>query len=372
MHIQSDPTRPGLQLVHDDGRVLPIHPLWLRERCDDAANIDRLTGQRLYDPNDLPEDLAVQEVASVSPGTWRVVFSDGARAEFGAAAILAETLPASAAMALPAPLPWTGTLSPLPVLAWPPGPDGMRPMLEAFLRLGFVILRGVPSESGAILTVARRFGFPRDTNFGVMFDVRSVPDAIDLAYTGLFLDPHTDNPYRDPVPGVQLLHCLMNKSSGGYSTLVDGLAVTQALRARDAAAYHILATTPVRFRYADSATELAEYAPILAPHDSGQIAIRFSPRLDFVPLLEESALDAFYRARRTLDHMLRAPEFSVKFLLQAGDLMMFDNRRLLHGRTGFDPQEGERHLQGCYIDIDGPRSLYRVLSRAPAQSAAAE
>jgi gamma-butyrobetaine dioxygenase len=42
---------------------------------------------------------------------------------------------------------------------------------------------------------------------------------------------------------------------------------------------------------------------------------------------------------------------------------MFDNRRLLHGRTAFDTNEGERHLQGCYIDSDGPRSLYRVLNR---------
>jgi gamma-butyrobetaine dioxygenase len=42
---------------------------------------------------------------------------------------------------------------------------------------------------------------------------------------------------------------------------------------------------------------------------------------------------------------------------------MMDNCRLLHGRTGFNPAEGLRYLQGCYIDIDGPRSLYRVLRR---------
>jgi gamma-butyrobetaine dioxygenase len=40
-----------------------------------------------------------------------------------------------------------------------------------------------------------------------------------------------------------------------------------------------------------------------------------------------------------------------------------DNRRLLHGRTAFDTREGLRHLQGCYIDVDGPRSVYRVLRR---------
>ncbi|MCX7224134.1 MAG: TauD/TfdA family dioxygenase [Burkholderiales bacterium] len=43
--------------------------------------------------------------------------------------------------------------------------------------------------------------------------------------------------------------------------------------------------------------------------------------------------------------------------------MIFDNNRVLHGRTAFNPAEGQRQLQGCYIDRDGPRSLYRVLQR---------
>ncbi|QVM88949.1 TauD/TfdA family dioxygenase [Pseudomonas lalucatii] len=44
--------------------------------------------------------------------------------------------------------------------------------------------------------------------------------------------------------------------------------------------------------------------------------------------------------------------------LLAGELMLFDNSRVLHGRTRFDPSEGPRHLQGCYIDLDGPRERY--------------
>jgi gamma-butyrobetaine dioxygenase len=100
--------------------------------------------------------------------------------------------------------------------------------------------------------------------------------------------------------------------------------------------------------------------------------IRFSPRLDFVPLLPPDELSAFYRARRLLDRMLKSAEFEVRFRLDDGDLVMFDNRRLLHGRTGFDPGEGARHLQGCYIDLDGPRSLYRVLRHKLARRPAAE
>jgi gamma-butyrobetaine dioxygenase len=95
---------------------------------------------------------------------------------------------------------------------------------------------------------------------------------------------------------------------------------------------------------------------------SGRLeAINFSPRLDYVPLLHPQELAAYFRARKAFDHLLRSPQFEIRFLLEPGDLLMMDNRRLLHGRTGFDPREGLRHLQGCYIDIDAPRSLYRVL-----------
>ena len=105
------------------------------------------------------------------------------------------------------------------------------------------------------------------------------------------------------------------------------------------------------------------FAPIELDVTGRVQAVHFSPRLDFVPLQPPADLEAYYRARRAFDHLLRSPEFEFRFLLNAGELVMMDNRRLLHGRTGFDPAEGLRHLQGCYIDIDGPRSLYRVLRR---------
>ncbi|HUI61729.1 MAG TPA: TauD/TfdA family dioxygenase, partial [Steroidobacteraceae bacterium] len=214
------------------------------------------------------------------------------------------------------------------------------------------------------LKVAATFGFTRDTNFGAYFDVRSVPEATDLAYTSVSLDPHTDNPYRTPVPGVQLLHCLVNETSGGLSTLVDGFAAAEALRRQDRAAFDLLARTPVRFRYRDEKTELvASTAPIELDGTGRLQAVHFSPRLDFVPLQPPQVLSAYFRARRAFDRLLRSPEYEIRFLLNAGDLLFMDNQRLLHGRTGFDPREGLRHLQGCYIDIDGPRSQYRVLRR---------
>ena len=355
-----------LSIELEGGQRFALHPLWLRERCRDAKSIDLRTGQRLHDPSDLDLELAVVGVSETEPGRYRVRFSDGHQADFLARDILDEAALAPGDHDMPPARPWTAANAEVRRFPWVSEPDDtvLAKWLGSFLESGFVIFTGVPTQPQTILQVARTFGFTRETNFGALFDVRSTPEAIDLAYTSLPLDPHTDNPYRHPVPGVQLLHCLRNETSGGLSTLVDGFAAARALQARDPEAFKLLSRTPVRFRFQDAVTELVASAPPIQLDVTGRVeAVHFSPRLDFVPLRPPEELAVYYGARRTLDHLLRSPEFEIRFLLDAGELLMMDNRRLLHGRSGFDPAEGQRHLQGCYIDIDGPRSLFRVVRR---------
>ncbi|WP_374373541.1 TauD/TfdA family dioxygenase [Dongia sp.] len=360
-----DQPQPGLRL-HRAGGTLMLHPLWLRERCRSVTSVDTRTGQRLYNPSDLDPALAISGVRRTGPGSLSVLFSDGHESQFAEQDLLAEAAMAPGEDGLPALTPWDARLSPFPETQWQDRPgDALRfDIVEKFLRYGFVILHGVPQRDQAIFEVAESFGFVRDTNFGRLFNVRSVPDANDLAYSSLALDPHTDNPYREPAPGIQLLHCLTNQTSGGLSTLVDGLACVEALRAQDPAAYDLLCRIPSRFIFKDVDAEHVAWQPHVKLDEKGVFqAIHFSPRLDFSPLLPAHELQAFYDARRQLDQLLKAAQFEIRFRLDDGDLVMFDNRRLLHGRTSFDTQEGIRHLQGCYIDSDGPRSLYRVLKR---------
>jgi gamma-butyrobetaine dioxygenase len=311
-------------------------------------------------------------VTQPAAGSLRVKFSDGHEASFSAADLLEEAALEPNSHDCPPPRLWDGSLRELPRARWRADASESERLawLEAFLSFGFVIFEGVPTTPGTVLKVGQTFGFTRETNFGALFDVRSTPDATDLAYTSVALDPHTDNPYRSPVPGIQLLHCLVNETRGGLSTLVDGFAVAAALRAHDPAAFAVLSSTPVRFKYLDADTELTASAPPIELDVTGAPkAIHFSPRLDYVPLFAPEKLSAYFHARREFDRRLRAPYFEIRFLLNSGDLVMFDNCRLLHGRTGFDPADGLRHLQGAYIDIDGPRSLYRVLRRRRAGAA---
>ncbi|MGD9704154.1 MAG: TauD/TfdA family dioxygenase [Acidimicrobiia bacterium] len=353
---------PPVVAIERGGELVPLPALWLRERSQDPSQVDLVSAQRLVDPHRFPIDLEVVD-AHLEGTTAHVAFSDGHAAAFDRDALLRSAIGQDLC---PPVRPWRADLSPLPVHDWRAMvEDG--PFLAAlgdFLELGFVVLQQTPTEPGTVLDVAARFGFVRETNFGRLFDVRSYPDSNDLAYRPIPLGPHTDNPYRSPVPGIQLLHCLVNDTSGGLSTLVDGIAVTEALRAEDPEASELLATLPVRFRFRDADTELVSWQPVIAVDARGvTTGLRYSPRLDEMPVMDVASTRRYQAARRRLGELLVQPEYEVRFRLQPGELMMFDNDRVLHGRTGFDPQEGMRHLQGCYIDHDAPRSRYRVLCR---------
>ena len=363
VQFRIESTPPRVVALMPGGEV-ELPPLWLRERCQDPDHLDPDTEQRLFDPHRLPEDLELVEARDEGQGRAWLVFSDGYAGGYDFAALRSDFDPADQ---LPPAVAWDATLPLEQVRVDASGledPTALRHAVGTFLAYGFIVLENVPTDSERILEVARTFGHPRETNFGRYFEVYSRPRSNDLAYRPVGLGAHTDNPYREPVPGIQLLHCLVNETSGGWSTLVDSLAVAEALGREDPDGLELLATTPVRFRFVDDREELVERRAIVHRDATGRMTgVHYSPRLDYLPLLDGETTRRFQRARRRLGELFADPRFELRFPLAAGELVMFDNSRVLHGRTAYDPSEGHRHLQGCYIDLDGPRSLYRTLGR---------
>jgi gamma-butyrobetaine dioxygenase len=361
IHVLAGTLAP--QVVLRDGAADTVLPaLWLRARSADPTQRDRVTGQRLMNPHLLPDDLALTD-ARLEGASLYLAFSDGFSGHFDPQELLDGAVLDEAC---PAPLPWQADLSPQPVYRWDALQDDavLVRALKEYVERGFLLIHDTPTQPDSILSIARRFGFVRETNFGRYFEVYSRPDSTDLAYRPVALGPHTDNPYRNPVPGIQLLHCLQNETSGGLSTLVDSLAVAQQLQLEDPEGFRLLASVPVRFEYRDADTCLVSVQPMIELDGMGtMVGVFYSPRLDDIPLMSEADTRAYHRARKRFGTLLEDPRFELRFRLEPGQLMMFDNNRVLHGRTSFDPSEGHRQLQGCYIDRDSPRSLYRVLSR---------
>jgi gamma-butyrobetaine dioxygenase len=361
-----------------DGRSADLHPIWLRNRSQEPGQVEATNRQRLYTPLDVPSDL--RAVASdVTDDVLVVSFSDGHTARLDLDELAVALGWRDDVEQPPAPQPWTTPVDPFPYVDWnaigwsadDADPAAVLDYLTAFYRYGYVVFRNTPVEEGTVRRICDRLGYISGNNFGWTFDVRAEPKPTDLAYTAIKLLAHTDQPYRQPVPGIQLLHCLRNEAPGGDSTLADGLAGAEALAAIDPTAHRALVESETEFRYDMVTDTVVTFGRVLEYDRSGRFRqIRLNTKLDAPLPRPEYDLDGYYRGRRWLSEWLNDPAHQVTFRLEPGDAMFVDNYRVLHGRTEFDASKGMRHLQGAYIDHDGPDTMYRLAVRQLARAAA--
>ena len=363
----------------ENGRALAIpaiaarfHAVWLRDNALEADVRDPRNGQRLVTLADWPEDPNIG-AARIEAGTLIVRFADETVERRWAIAWLAAHAYDHDSSREPG---WTGA----EITRWDaalgddlPTADfaaicghgaALRAMLAHVARLGFVRLTGVPAEPGVPVRIADLFGHVRTTNYGAVFDVRAEAQPENLAYTRLGLQAHTDNPYRDPTPGVQILASLVNEAQGGETLLIDGFAVAARIAREAPADFALLTRYPARFAYAGGRdVRLAAKFPLIELGADGELrAVRFNNR-SAAPLVDLPFADmpGYYRAMRRLAATIEDPALAVRFRLDASTAIVFDNLRILHARTAITGA-GLRHLQGCYVDRDGLHSKLAVLA----------
>ena len=349
----------------NQGSKKEIHPFWLRERVNGDSFVDKKTQQRLFDPTKLKKNIEIDNL-NLSKDFLEVTFNDGAYIKLAIQNILKEFFNIDEVKCIDK-VEWDSSLNNFNNFEFKENFFEEKEMYEAlvsFYRYGFVIFKKVPTKNNFIVNFANSIGSIRRTNFGEFFNVKSKPNPNDLAYTSLSLAPHTDNPYRNPVPCIQMLHCIENEVSGGLSTLVDGFTVTQKLKKDFPDFYKILSEIKVRFQFIDQSVVLEDWAEMIQLDESGNFKqVRFSPRLDFVPLMDKEKLELYYSARKKISELYNSNNFRIEFKLSPGDLLMMDNYRLLHGRTEYNANEGNRFLQGCYIDYDSTEGKLKHLKR---------
>ena len=226
---------------------IELHPLWLRERVNSHELLDTNTGQRLYDPSELNKKLKIKK-ALIKNKNLNIQFSDGIASDYQIKDLKIEI---NTNLLNDKIILWNSQLKNKTIFIFKKNMfetiDGYK-CLEKFYKYGFVILKKTPAQKNSIVKLASSIGIIRPTNFGKLFNVRSVKKAKDLAYTSQALSAHTDNPYRKPIPGIQLLHCIKNDSEGGHSTLTDGFAVSEYLR-KSINFLKILSSVRIRFSY---------------------------------------------------------------------------------------------------------------------------
>jgi len=232
---------------------------------------------------------------------------------------------------------------------------GLIRWLELLHHKGIAIVKNAPTEKESAFPVLNRISHTRETFFKTPFEVVNIPKPNNSAYTAHALNHHMDLPWFENPPGYQFLHCLVNAAEGGDSSAVDAFSVADYLRKNEKEIFETLVKIPLKFRDKDYTQESHRtfYAPAISLTKDGDYNdIRFSVATMDALDCHPDEMEKVYKAHHRFGNLLHDDRFVVKFRLEAGDIFSFNNRRLLHGRTEFDPNSGNRHLQGYYMDRD--------------------
>ncbi len=360
------------------GAALRFHAIWLRDNAWDAQTRAPGNGQRLVALRDIPADTRITSAATNGDRMTVHFAPEGKSVDYDIAWLQAHAYDRTAHQT-PG---WTadttttwdsGLMDAVPVAdldTVKSQPAALRDWLAQVRRYGFGKLSGGPAEPGALLQVAALFGYVRETNYGVYFEVRTEVSPNNLAFTNLGLQAHTDNPYRDPVPTMQILYCLENSAEGGESMVVDGFRAALRLKAENPAWFDLLTQHCARYEYAGEAGVcLRSRRPMieLAP-DGELVAVRFNNRSTaaIIDVPFEKMAD-YYAAYRRLGEIIDDTAMEVTFKLSPGECFIVDNTRVLHARKGYSGS-GKRWLQGCYPDKDGLLSTLAALEQQDLQA----
>ena len=229
---------------------------------------------------------------------------------------------------------------------------------------GIGVVTDVETKLGALKAVTDRISFMRESNYGTLFDVTTTAKANTSANTNIRLPLHTDLSARELQPGLQFLHCLVNDATGGESIFVDGFKIAEFMREHHPEEFQALTTIPMSFNNKDPYCDYHHRGTIIATDSNGEVTevrhANFIRGPIDVPAHQTMKL---YKAYQCFILLTREPEFQLFFRLTAGEMVVFDNRRVLHARNAFDLKSGMRRLQGCYIDRDEFLSRIRILER---------
>ncbi len=360
----------AVAIKNRENQTTRFHSFWLRDNSPDADTRDASNGQRLITLGSLPDNLTVS-AAYADGTTLHVQFQpEDKHVEFDLNWLLQhpydKTDETGRGWLSSTATTWDSSLDVTSAQynQLCEDPQTLRDWLSDIEQYGFAKLSNAPVEDGALFNVIDLFGYIRETNYGRHFEVRTEVNPSNLAYTGLGLQAHTDNPYRDPVPTLQLLYCLESSAAGGENMVVDGFRAAQIIREENAAWFDVLSQYCARFEYAGS-NDVALHAkrPMieLAP-DGELIGVRFNNRsaAPFTDVPFEK-MELYYEAYRRFSQLADDPALQVSFKLKPGDAFIVDNTRVLHARKAYSGT-GTRWLQGCYADKDSLLSKLRTLN----------
>ena len=242
--------------------------------------------------------------------------------------------------------------------------------------------------------------------YGKVFHVMASPAdvAINAAFTSVELCPHQDLAYYEFKPGFQFLHCASMPTDivGGESILIDCMAAANHFRDIAPDLFETLVRCPATFQKVRAGACMTYFRPHIVLYSDGYeedlnsmdreiVSVHWSPPFEGPLRIKSDRVEDYFKAYAAFELMLdntKCPracsvatgidlhlamslnEYARKntwtHLLQPGETIVFNNSRMLHGRTSFEMDSqgsSKRHLMGAYTDIDDSLNLYRTMLR---------
>ncbi|PNS19425.1 Trimethyllysine dioxygenase [Sphaceloma murrayae] len=240
-------------------------------------------------------------------------------------------------------------------------------LMEKIRVNGFCFIPGTPNTPEASEAILKEIGPIRETHFGGFHVVTS--DLMSKA-----LEPHTDTTYFSDGAGLQMLHLLSHEHGrGGESLFIDGFNCARQLYQEAPELYQVLATYGI---YAHATgnegvnMQPCDSIPVLRHDHSNtellQVRWNNADRAGVAAPMDK--MDMWYDAASKYQELLDRKENQYWFQLKPGTPMLFDNWRLLHGRSEFT---GLRRVCGAYINHDDYVSKYKTTNYSDADLMAA-
>mmetsp|Transcript_14900 Transcript_14900/g.17410 ORF Transcript_14900/g.17410 Transcript_14900/m.17410 type:complete len:446 (+) Transcript_14900:348-1685(+) len=239
--------------------------------------------------------------------------------------------------------------------------------LVSLKKYGVILVDNMPSSLSGTEEITRRFGPPRETFYGAMWDTAPKPGAEvnDTAYTKDALHPHTDASYLYDMAGLQCFNCVAQSealtdeanSEEGCTKILDGFKIMEILKQEEPSTYEFFLNNKLKWFCMEEGVHMEMVATAFT--ETPYKIFRYnSYDLDTVDYLPSELVPEYYKHTKIINEYIRSKDNVVLARLMPGEMVIVDNQRVCHGRTSFT---GYRNMVGCYIGRDDWYSKLRVL-----------
>ena len=364
-----------LMITWGDGHHSSYHPLWLRHQCECnvcGTPIDAVRGIRLLD---IPSNIEPELRDNSNNGIHIQWMPDKHRSVYSAKWLRNHCYSdKERARRKHRPTLWDGSIvDALPTFDFNQVEMDQTEhlaMLESVRDYGFCRVINLSTEPGQSHRLIELIGTQRQTHFSTYNLSRksSVDNVGDITSK---LPPHVDETYRLSSIGINIFQVLEPSSNGGDSTLVDGFQVAHKMKEKWLQDFDLLTRVPITAERFDLGSNTdgqsrwykARMPVIKLDSDNDISGVRINER-QIAPLdVPGNLIEPCYRALRRMFEILYDPKMIITLKLKAGDGLLFNNQRVLHGRTEFDAEEPARSVLTSSVDLDDFYSTMRILRR---------